>query len=1071
MKIHIIREIDEVTRRQKMIQFLAMREAFTSPGKVVYITLNRRKIHELEHTFSEFANKSIWLPEFRTLRGYYDEYLLYTNPHIFFIHTQEKKILWTDLIRDTELKDSEKEKLESILEDLLEFDHFCSLYGIGLPDRIAFFRQSFSLIADPYKQVWNAYQEKLNELSAIDYEEAPWAFKKEKIQSVKRKSARILVLDGLYWLYPYQKRILEHILPQFEEVVWIENPAVHPAQWRKSSERNIPEEIAGTLDSQETDRYVSSIRSTFRDKIFNSEANGRADFHVLKAPSMSGEVLDIARYIFYLFKEKGIKPEDITLVYNHPGYLPYIENTFRYMGIPYDIARGKNINEIPLIGNWLKLLTLKLNGFPVKDTLNLISRFFGDHSPIPFHSKEIKVLKEWFQFSDVSFIINLNREFHFKKWFEKISGWTSMAEFLPSSWVYDEKIKDEIPDLLEQAYRKLMQWLQWFPKNQTISFEEWIRWIEESFTVILTGYPEDETDQKWKEYFDKIRYQFLRYQKRIGFNQRDYNEWLKILLDMVRELEYRDVGQEGIRCLEKLEARDLTGTYLIVLGNCKQYFPAEIKYPGFFKELITSLKERESSPSFFSSFKESLYLLYNYSMNFTHLLFTYPGRVGEEFTGLSPVLLLETGKVLFQDQPLDEHLDFERQIVEYFNRKSEMIRQSMNRIPEFRVKIQSKELSNMFNIEVKMPVIRSRTEMKINVSSVYDGLIGVNREWKTELMHFYKEADQISWSPSRFETLLTCPQKYWYRYWLHLEVSENLQEGLDSRMIGRIFHLALRFIFSNPDFIKKLKSRSGPEEMADLFKDGFQQAFQTVIETFKSVNSYFEYVVKGIRRKLVKQNYITKLFEVEYNRLNLQQEGILRFITEEEFKGNLILSDGMSFTLTGRIDRVDVGEQHVYFYDYKYTSNGKRYLRQLQDGLYWQLIFYYFLLKQYFPDHFILGAVYPVKEIKKVPIDTKFEHFFGSISELENELKMRIAEVISIYTQAHFYTGILEEKKMYCSNCEFRTICNRKKTFVRADSGKNQIIDAPLKEQSWFGSVNGKKWIPKPLDDSWFQGS
>lgn len=1065
MKVHVITETDEIQRRNSVVQYLISQKAFQHPQNIVYLTLNRRKISELEQFFSEFLEGNFWLPQFRTLRGYFDDLFLMSHPNLFFINGVYKKILWKDLIRSLDLSNGERERLLSVLEDLFAFEHLTALYGISNEEKISFFNQFFPQIENGYRELRKAYSHKLTDISGVDYDEAPWLFHFNPEEQQEKRKPRFLVLDGFYWLYPYQSHILKKIINQFEEVIWVENPAVHMAQWKSPEERSIPETIASHLRQVQMEELISKIQKNFEKALTINYFSNVPTIDILKAPSISREVQNASRFLLYLFKQGNVAPEDITIVYSDPSYLPYIENTFQYVQIPYDIARGKKITQIPLFSNWIKLLMVKINDFPVEDSLYVLSQFFDEHSFVKFTSKEIRVLKEWFQFTDITFLGDLPKKENYSAWFKNIEKYAEVTEFLPASWVWDDKILPEIPDLLNGAFQKLRKWLDWYPSEENISFDRWIKWLEESFDIIYRQFSDREEQKKWIEQLDEMIKEMKRFDKRSGLGERSYGEWLNIFLELIGKFEFRETTGKGVHCLEKLENRDLTGKYLIVLGACKHFFPSEIRYPGFFKELLTSLLEKKHNFSTFSAFKESLYLLYDYTSNFTHVIFSFPTKIRDEFTGLSPVLLLEIAKALHNTKKINTLENLEEQIVNYLNEKAKSIYEAIESIPEFRAKIMTDELTDKLDMIVKHSALSARIDNKIDISSIYDGFLGVNEEWIQVLRSYFKSEDKISWSPSRLETLIQCPQKYWFRYWLGLTPEEKLYEGLDQRIMGRLFHMAMRFIFSDNEVLHHLKGNPDRVRTGEIFEQKFNEAFKIILNIFKDINSYFEFLIKGLEQRLKQQKYVSTFQKVELERMEDLPERLEQIVTEEEFNGVLNLTSNSRIPIKGRIDRVDIMNDKIYFYDYKYTSKANTYFNQMKEGLYWQLIIYYLLLEEKFPEKNIVGAVYPIKQINEnKPIDfEKFNSFFENFSSTKEQIIKTLDELMTVYRQGHFYSSILDEDKVYCPQCPLREICNRKKNKIESVQNIKTIIPSPLKEVDLFPFVEGKKWIPPVL--------
>lgn len=1046
----------EEERRQKIRNLFRDYQLLNEPEKVVYITLNRRKLKDLADYWAAELGDAFFLPQLRTLRGYYDSIHMVDYPEYIPILQVEKQLIWRNLIVDSEKREDSR-LLHSLLEDMLEFDHWCSLYCIPYPDRLDLLEHQFPTLREGYEWLHQQWENILHDRHAMDYDEmmVTHPLHEDPTESDTRKW---LILDGLYWLYPYQKVMLEQFMPRFTDIVWIENECITTTEWRDPAKRNLPDFLLEKISPILPEK---SFAGSLLGKINTSIQTGDEFLTVIPLPTQNAEVEATGYEILRLMDEKGVSPDEITVIYHDLSYLPLIEHFFTYAHIPYDPGRGRRLKEVPLYALWFKLLQLPLSNFPVEDTLDVMSalddRFYekvAGFSPLSY--MEMKTLKEWLEFGEIRHFTPSVLAFQVQPWFGSLNAEPVAEEFFPQGWVDEnsEKIKEEIPVRLFSALDKIRKFISRFPAGRQIHAEEWIGWLKESFEWITSLAPGrswtiDERVTGEGEILIRELKSISRFYQNTCLS---YEQWFSDTLFLAHKKEIQDPSGRGVRILEKLEARDLIGEYLFVLGNCKQFFPAPPRYAPLTRLMMDAVKQKPDRYEIFSPMEEARYLWWNQNANFRKIYYTVPSQVNDEKAGLSPILILEIAEVL---KPV---LDFSHsvieQIQEFIRNRSKPFLEWYRDVVPFSIMARPEEGSPK-PIPVSDSLFSVRTGKEpLKVSSIYDGFLAPDESWNRFLRNHFPVAEEISWSPTRVDVLALCPQKYWYRYWLKIREQQISEDGLDFRLMGQFFHLMLKRAFRDPEIIPALNFQSDHSVLHRVVSRHFEQTWTEFRRIFSDLNPYFGLMIDGVRQKLQKQKFLENLTMEEYRRLNSYSEQVEKIQTEVKMEGKIDLPEGRKITISGRIDRLDQMKTAIYFYDYKYsTKDSGSYLKSIRKGLYWQLLLYYFLLKKLPPEGMniprsILGFVYPIKisSGRRITLQEKnFRDFFSRLPEEETFYTAVLAKLITIFDQYHFYCGIGTPADIGCDYCDYQKICNRKKP-IRKYSGS---LDEAFQQCSW----------------------
>ncbi|MBN1820697.1 MAG: PD-(D/E)XK nuclease family protein [Prolixibacteraceae bacterium] len=301
-----------------------------------------------------------------------------------------------------------------------------------------------------------------------------------------------------------------------------------------------------------------------------------------------------------------------------------------------------------------------------------------------------------------------------------------------------------------------------------------------------------------------------------------------------------------------------------------------------------------------------------------------------------------------------------------------------------------------------------------------------------QLLNRYSEQRPLS--PSALTLYIGCKYRFYLRYLVGLPEGDEIEEEVDSRMFGNIFHKATEILYNQAE------SRISAEWIDKVLKEKYQveNAIRMAIasEYFKTEDPENIEIAGDLRLsyEFVKA-YLIQLLRIDktftpFEIVSLEK----RFTFNLEIKIN---NEAKTIPLGGTIDRLDrVGGKHRVI-DYK-TGDVKSLsfsdVMQLFDGNLkdqkkeaFQTMLYSLIVKEkYFPHEVIVPGIYGLRSF----FDKKFSPYFSynkkdlDFSELvvpfKEDLKNLLEELFSennVFTQ----TEITER----CRTCPFNILCHR----------------------------------------------
>ncbi len=242
----------------------------------------------------------------------------------------------------------------------------------------------------------------------------------------------------------------------------------------------------------------------------------------------------------------------------------------------------------------------------------------------------------------------------------------------------------------------------------------------------------------------------------------------------------------------------------------------------------------------------------------------------------------------------------------------------------------------------KDPDSAATLRLALAQDSMTQELLTMREELKTTLSKetarkLYK--GDLRLSPSKVETFFHCPFYYFCENGLHVHKVEKAT--VDARQRGNIIHYLLEMLLKN-EGVEKLCQMTAEEHNA-LIDDYFMQYSDDITAQMKGSHS-FNWRMSGIKKDVAEiLNFILR----ELSQSKFKPVGFEVAISKKgdiqpaEFR----LSDGSKLFVTGKIDRVDVGEingsKYLRVIDYK-TGEMKFTVEDVFYGLNMQMLIYLF---------------------------------------------------------------------------------------------------------------------------------
>ncbi len=259
------------------------------------------------------------------------------------------------------------------------------------------------------------------------------------------------------------------------------------------------------------------------------------------------------------------------------------------------------------------------------------------------------------------------------------------------------------------------------------------------------------------------------------------------------------------------------------------------------------------------------------------------------------------------------------------------------------------------------PVIAPQTREPNHYSGVIEGPSPFLRERRV--------------TPTKLKDFLVCARRFYYRYVLNISDDTPGEEN-----IGTLIH-------------SSLEAAAGMKERFISLDDYFGFVMDHLYKNASSAMQRLELSISWQMR-------LERFCESDFDTLKSATQPVVEDWCSVEFEG---------FTISSKIDRVDVLESKVRLIDYKTSKNLKELLEDEND---FQLLFYRLWAESVYPDKEIETIYWDLYDSKEIPVDT---------SNKDERLEELLRSLI--------HTGIqrfdMTDDESACSYCDYKIACGR----------------------------------------------
>jgi len=506
-------------------------------------------------------------------------------------------------------------------------------------------------------------------------------------------------------------------------------------------------------------------------------------------------------------------------------------------------------------------------------------------------------------------------------------------------------------------------------------------------------------------------------------------------------------GAVHITSLEQMQG--FAFDHLFVIGLVDGIFPSRYEPQVFLMQSQQRGEERQ--------LKEERLLFYRTITSFRSSLYLcwHDRSVSGKETSISPFVLalqeiLQTGKA-----SVGNVISSYRDYYKYLGPKLAAV--SQDKAQEYF--IPSSTLLINRSQEIIPYAIQAQLARQASLPTEYRGGLFVDTltSKETSFLEGYKER---VWSISQLEQYATCPFSFFSKFVLSLNHQDDSEEGRSAIEQGTLLHDVLREFFTERRERKELPIQDVTDEQySEVLLEARALAERHLLQTQEEHPFWrldTEWLLgtgkrKGVLEKVLERERELKLFSPRPRFFEVSfggQTGSKRGSDPELHKEEPFEVEGIKFR--GKIDRIDVSDDHFTIIDYKSNSGVKK-KKDLDRGTSLQLPLYLKVAEDLLQHHFgssmkgVAGLYNVVRSKKgKRELGIALKEFVGRAFEryashstgiLESEEEMREVIDRSITLAKGYVAGISEGKfpliakdlaPNTCSRCNYRLACRVK---------------------------------------------
>ena len=305
------------------------------------------------------------------------------------------------------------------------------------------------------------------------------------------------------------------------------------------------------------------------------------------------------------------------------------------------------------------------------------------------------------------------------------------------------------------------------------------------------------------------------------------------------------------------------------------------------------------------------------------------------------------------------------------------------------------------------------------------------------VIHMEQKRQPAFLSPTAINTYLRCPLRYYYKYECELTESEDdIEEGIDNRSFGNIFHEASQIIY------EKLMAKSHQilkSDIAELLKKrvDIECAVDEAMQKELNVSDLKQASLNGLQliNREVLIHYLRQLLTIDLDLAPFNIVGL-----ETDVKGTLQASY-IKTTIGGRVDRLDCivkdGQERIRVIDYKTGSKVNRPLADVdaifsQENIanhsdyYLQTFLYASLVKQRYPNKQVSPALLFIQHAGGKDYDPTLlfgkEPITDVAPSIPRFMELLRATVDDMFNPSIPYQPTADTER--CATCPYKLLCS-----------------------------------------------
>ncbi|MGD9993090.1 MAG: PD-(D/E)XK nuclease family protein [Salinivirgaceae bacterium] len=308
-----------------------------------------------------------------------------------------------------------------------------------------------------------------------------------------------------------------------------------------------------------------------------------------------------------------------------------------------------------------------------------------------------------------------------------------------------------------------------------------------------------------------------------------------------------------------------------------------------------------------------------------------------------------------------------------------------------------------------------------------------------KLMEYLDADNPKVLSPSALSIYLMCPLRYYFRSLAQIHEPDEVEETVDARLFGNIFHKVAEKFYE--PFLQS-KTLLTAENLKKLGADSIQldawimESFNEVLRGEKTKNKFTLQGKNHIVFDVIKK-YLNKMISIDQDFAPFSIVGL-----------ELKMDTPVSFTFRGKkaavkvgglIDRLDRDDKQLRIVDYK-TGADKLVFSSFSDVFdpekiantkaVFQTFVYSYVIKKNFPDEpVIVPTVYQLKKFfedeKSFAVSSKdVLYASGNFNDVADEVESKLEILLTeLFNEQVPFTQTDDLKK--CEYCPYRNICGR----------------------------------------------